>query len=66
MLPQKFFKNLVSMCLVLFAQFLRKILFKFFTPDFESFTKYDAMMHFVCTFQFMLARCKDYYRRSSK
>ena len=51
MLPRNFFENLgsVIVILVLFVQFLRKILPKFFTPKFESFTKYDAMMHFVRT-----------------
>ena len=66
MLPRKFFENFGSeiAILVLFVQFLRKILFKFFTLNFESFTKYDAMMHFVRAIRFMLGGCKDYcYRR---
>ena len=60
MLPRKFFENLrnVIAILVLFVQFVRKFCFKFFTSNFESFTKYDAMMHFARTFRFMLARCK--------
>ena len=69
MLPRQFFENLgyVLTISVLFVQLLRKILFKFFTPNFESFIKYDAMMHFVCKFRFVLATCKDYcYRRNSK
>ena len=44
MLPRKFSKNLDSVLaiLMLFVQFLRTILFKFFTLIFESFTIYDA------------------------
>ena len=60
MLPRKFFENLGSVIaiLVFFVQFLRKILFKFFTPK-ESFTKYDAVIHFVRIFRFMLAWSKN-------
>ena len=44
MLPRNFFENLgsVIVILVLFVQFLWKILLKFFTPNFEFSTKYDA------------------------
>ena len=62
MLPQKCFENLSSVLviLVLFVQLVRKILSKIFTPNFESFTKYDAMMRLVHIFPFMLAMRKDY------
>ena len=69
MLPRKCFENLGSVLaiLVLFVQFVRKTLFKIFTSNFESFTKYDAMMRFVHTFRFMLVRRRDYFlRRGSK
>ena len=44
MLPRKLLENLDReiATLVLFAHFLGNILIKFFTPDFESFIKYEA------------------------
>ena len=67
MLHRKFFENSGSVIaiLVLFVQLLRKILFKFFTPNFESFTKYDAFCSHISINMF--ARRKDFcYRRGSK
>ena len=51
-IPRKFFENLDSVIaiLVLFVQFLRKMLFKFFTPNFESFTKYDAFRSHISVY----------------
>ena len=42
--PRKIFENsdVVMAILVLFEQFLWPILFNFFAPNFESFTKYPA------------------------
>ena len=41
--------NLVTVIviLVLFEQFLRQILLKFFTPNFEAFNKYDAFCSYI-------------------
>ena len=68
MLPWKFLEILggvIAILYVLFEQYLRKILFKFFLPLILSPS--PNMMHFVSTFRFMLPRCKDYcYRRGSK
>ena len=65
MLPRNFLETLGSVIaiLVLFVQFLKTILFKFFTSNFEPFA-----MYFVRTFLLMHARRKDYYcyRKGSK
>ena len=56
MLPRKFFESLHTAVaiLVLFEQFLGKlILFKFFAPKSECFTKYDAFCSYIFDYAFL-------------
>ena len=65
MLPQKIFENLhtIVAILVLFETIFRQILFQFFAPKSECFTKYDAFCS--CIFDHACLGRKAYcYRKT--
>ena len=64
MLPRKSFENLHSgeAVIVLFEQ----ILFKFFVPNFECCTKYNAFCSYIFDYDCLLGRKAYCYRKGSK